>query len=296
MIVVTIMGGLGNQMFQYAFGRAASLELDRRLVLDLSFMPTGRAPYVRRWDLPDLPIASVRRLAAHGLQRASTRPRPIANRIGRLAHRSLQKHQVSDPPDDQVLRISDIPSLIALCVGYWQSHRYFEVFAETIRAELTPREGLSAHATELVRRVSTRESIAVHVRRGDYVTEPRVARVHGSLAETYHAAAVASMTQRMERPLAVVFSDDPCWASTNLELGVETLHAEQHARLTAVETLGVMAACRHHVIANSSLSWWGAYLATHPDQRVIYPSRWFLDRPVNPATRFPSQWIAHEVA
>lgn len=296
MIVVTLMGGLGNQMFQYAFGRAASLELDRQLVLDLSLMPTGRTPYIREFGLSRLPIASVRELAASGLRRTPDRPRPMVNRLGRLVHRSLRRHRVSDPPDDQVLRTSDLPSPIALCVGYWQSHLYFETVGEIIRAELRPIGGLSACATDLMLKASAHESIAVHVRRGDYVAEARVAQVHGTLDGTYHAAAVARIAQRMERPLALVFSDDPDWASKNLELGVETIHAEKETRLEAVETLGIMASCSHHVIANSSLSWWGAYLAAHPDQHVIYPRRWFLDKEVNPGVRFPAHWSPHEPA
>jgi len=293
-IVVTVMGGLGNQMFQYAFGRAASLGLGRELVLDLALMPTGREPYVRRWELPTLSIAQVRQIGAGGLRRSPYRRRPLANRSGQLAHRLLERFQISDPKDDQILCFSEVPRPIALCVGYWQSHRYFEGLHELIRAELRPRDQLSSIAFESMSRVKSRETIAVHVRRGDYVTDSRVARVHGSLGNGYHAMAVRRIAEHLDRPLAVVFSDDPDWAIANLQLGVETVHAERYRRFTAVETLGAMATCRHHVIANSSLSWWGAYLAAHPDQHVIYPERWFLDRVFDPEVRFPSHWTAQK--
>jgi hypothetical protein len=296
MIIVKVMGGLGNQMFQYAFGSAIAAELGRELVLDLTSMPTGRVPNLRRWELTSLSIASVRQLGARGLEGHHDPRRQVRRRVLRLAVRALKRYRVLEPSNDGLLDPSQIPVPVAHLVGYWQSYRYFDWMGEAIRSELRPLDGASPTTAELVRRIGDRETISVHVRRGDYVTEPDVAVVHGALHSAYHESAVARVANLLERPLAVVFSDDPGWAVKNLQLGIETIHAEQHRALNSVETLGAMAACRHHVIANSSLSWWGAYLAAHDGQQVIYPKNWFLDRQVDASARFPDHWRCHAAA
>lgn len=296
MIIVKVVGGLGNQMFQYAFGRAIAAEIGRELVLDLTSMPTGRGPHLRQWELPSLRIASVRQIGARGLDRHPNPRARVRRRFLRGALGALNRYRVYEPADDGLLEVAEVPSPIAHLVGYWQSHQYFDGLGEMIRSELQTKNGPSLATAEVLRGAGDRETIAVHVRRGDYVTEPRASQVHGALLSTYYEGAVTRIAEHVDKPLAVVFSDDPEWAVENLELGVETIHAEQDRALTAIETLSAMAVCTHHVIANSSLSWWGAYLATHHAQRVIYPNRWFLDRPLNPDFRFPAHWNHHAAA
>lgn len=292
MIVVTVMGGLGNQMFQYAFGRAASLALDRELVLDLTSMPTGRGPHLRSWDLPRLPISAVRQVGAPRSFSEKGKPRPMLRMLGRVSRSIVRTWLVQDPACDGVLAYSQLPRPVAFCYGYWQSPRYFEQIEHVVRSELTPPLSASSEGFSLLRSVEGREVIAVHVRRGDYVTDSRVAAVHGGLDHRYYAGAIREIAEGLHRPVALVFSDDPAWAVRNLDLEIETVHAEVCGPLSSVETLGLMARCAHHVIANSSFSWWGAYLATSPHQRVAYPRRWFADRPIDSASRFPAHWRA----
>lgn len=295
MIVVTIRGGLGNQMFQYAFGRAASLLLDRELVLDLSAMPTGRGQYIRSWELHRLPIAPLRQMWGAGVQVSPIRPRRVLGRVSTAARKALTPWRVRELRDDQLLEFSWIPKPFAICDGYWQSHRYFSHISETIRSELTPATDLSPVGRGSLQEIERRESIAVHVRRGDYVSNGTVAAVHGALSSGYHRRAVARIAADLDDPIALVFSDDPQWTIANVQLDIETVHAEAAGSLSATETVALMARCNHHVIANSSLSWWGAYLAETESQQVTYPDRWFLDRPIDPAFRFPGHWRALNV-
>lgn len=290
MIVVTIRGGLGNQMFQYAFGRGASLALGRELILDLSAMPTGRVPYLRAWDLPQLPIAPVRKIGAPRLRYAGPGTRPIVRAMGAVSRKAMQPWVVDEPDNEKALPFSRLPGPVAVCNGYWQSVVYFEEFASDIRRELTPRLDPSARGLSLLRRVEGRETIAVHVRRGDYVGNPRVVTVHAGPNSRYHYEAAQCIAGRLSDPVALVFSDDPEWAANNLNLDVEVIHAEARAPFSPVETLALMARCEHHVIANSSFSWWGAYLASSTHQQVFYPSRWSANRPINDASRFPAHW------
>lgn len=284
------MGGLGNQMFQYAFGRAASLALDRELVLDLTSMPTGRRLHLRSWDLPRLPIVTVRQIGAPRSSRVLRKPRRIIRAFGGVSRRVVRPWLVQDPPSDRVLAFSQLPRPVAFCLGYWQSYRYFEAINDVVRNELSPPLSASSEGLSILRRLKGRETIAVHVRRGDYVADSRVAAVHGGLDHRYHTGAVREIAKGLQRPVAVVFSDDAAWAVQNLNLQIETVHAEARGPLSSVETLGMMARCTHHVIANSSFSWWGAYLGASPGQKVVYPYHWFTNHKIDSTSRFPAHW------
>lgn len=289
LIVVKILGGLGNQMFQYAFGRAVSSRLGRPLVLDLSSMPTGRFPHVREYELSRLPIAPVKTI---GVVKFSNRRdiRQCVRWLYRGAQKGLLRYRILDNQHEDGC-VAHVPWPIAHFVGYWQSPLYFESIAEEVRMELRPRLDSLTAIEGLLLRYQHRETVMVHVRRGDYVGS----QVHPTLGVDYYRSAVEAVADGLPDPLAVVFSDDPRWAMRHLDLGIETVHAEEHFTLDPIETLGAMAATRHHVIANSSLSWWGAYLAEHATQRVRYPTHWFAHRSVNPEVRFPNHWLPHAV-
>lgn len=290
MIVVTVMGGLGNQMFQYAFGRAASLALERELVLDLTLMPTGHGQHIRRWELPNLPIKEVRRIGEGGLLHGLKSDRPVLRKIGASMRKVLGPWRVSEPPEGQLFALSELPRPVALCVGYWQSHRYFEQISDLIRRELTPAVTCSDRVSRTMRGAAGRQVISVHVRRGDYVSDHRTAEFHGNLSASYYRGAVRELAVTLADPVAFVFSDDAEWAVQNLNLDIETFHLEAEGSLPSVEAMALMARCDHHVIANSSFSWWGAYLATSPNQHVIYPPHWFVDQAIDPQIRFPAHW------
>lgn len=290
MIIVPLQGGLGNQMFQYAFGRGVSTALDRRLVLDLTMLPTGKGEHRRTYGLDVFPIRSgVLRL---GLGR-DERGNGVVSASGRAARRMLRRRILAEPESDALVGLEEIPAGLAICVGYWQSPTYFEGIRAEIRQELTPPIPVGSGAARVLDEAGDEPLIAVHVRRGDYVQRRGVSAFHGARSADYFHRAVHSIVDRTgDRASVVVLSDDPAWADANLRFRVRTIHAELQHPLPTVEALAVMSRCQHHVIANSSFSWWGAWLAEHPDQRVVYPRKWFASRDVDPQFRFPVHWRA----
>ncbi len=296
MIVVKIMGGLGNQMFQYAFGRAISHQLNRRLVLDLSMMPTGSAPYLRHFELDRLPISPSASVVRRFDRRGSVYLRNVNGlletaRSTKALRRALRRFRLDEPDGECPIKLSEIPPLIAVCTGYWQSPSYFQHVTDKVRQELTPRLESGGLVNHLLSQYAGRETVAVHIRRGDYTANPNVNAVHGTQTPAYYAKAVMTIAETLEESVvALVLSDDPIWAKENIRLGVETVHVEAGRRLSTIDSLTLMSRCRHHVIANSSFSWWGAWLAESPSQLVIHPSRWFARKDVNPALRFPRHW------
>jgi Glycosyl transferase family 11 len=278
-VVVRLTGGLGNQLFQYATARRLALVRGAPLVLDLGWF---------RHEAPHYPAARPYELGCFGLpaRLVSLSPATIARweqgltaRVGRWPGRRIRLPVIQQGEDWDVVddRVLDGPADVVL-LGYWQSERYFEDAAETIRDELTLPVAPDVRFGRLLEAIGSSEAIAVHVRRGDYVSIPQVAERHGTLPPSYYRQALSLVRERAGAEAHVfVFSDDPEWAAEHLDLDLPATHVGRTGWSAPAE-LRLMASCRHHVIANSSYSWWGAWLAERAGQVVVAPRAWFRDR------------------
>lgn len=293
MILVQVNGGLGNQMFQYAMGRALARRLGRPLVLDAFAMPSGQRPHLRRLSINQLSLSPAVRVAGAPRGSASKllRKRPILGLASHMLNRGLRPWCVDELDPEELTPLYDIPQWFAYLRGYWQSPHYFADMAATVRSELFPPMRGPARFMKLLESLSNRDSIAVHVRRGDYVDVMSSHQTHGVVGAAFFQSAVGQILRSVETDAVVaILSDDPLWAAANLRFDAETVHVEIPTPLTDLESLAVMARCQHHVISNSSFSWWGAWLAEHDTQQVYYPKPWFAKTSVNPNFRFPSHW------
>lgn len=277
MILVRLSDGMGNQMFQYALGRALSLRRGAALKLDLSAYQRDRK---RVYSLGLFRIAEdfmtmddARQVISAPLDAA----RPWWNQPVVMA---------PGFPYDPL--IWQTPSSCYL-VGYWQSERYFADFADQIRADFTPKAPLTGLNLILSREMAACESVSLHVRRGDYVSEARVAQLHGVCSLDYYRRATDHIAERVDRPVFYVFSDDPDWTRTNLRLDFPT-HFITHNNALPVEDLRLMSCCRHHIIANSSFSWWGAWLGHNPARQVCAPRCWFAGYDHDTRDLIPPGW------
>lgn len=260
MIGIRLMDRLGNNLFQYAAARGLATRHATGVVV--MGVPSRLAELNLRDDTVFVDEAD---------QAAA----------GWVEHR--EREFTFDPG------VANLPDQ-TLLAGYWQSGRYFTHIADELRTEFRPRVAPSTRDQELLGRFALVESVAVHVRRGDYVSSPRANRGHGVLDATYYRTAVRGLRQRGIEPELVVFSDEPVWCEANLDLDAPTTWMP--ANLEAPERdLWLMAGCRHHVIANSSFSWWGAWLGTHPDQVVVAPGRWFDGYGHDTSDLVPAGWV-----
>lgn len=285
MIVVRLMGGLGNQMFQYAIGRRLSIARDAPLVLDLDwYHRSSGSSTPRSFELHRYPTAA---RVATTMERLSFRAR--ASRIGHR-HPWLQLgwkfyREATFDHDPSVLHLSGNVHLD----GYWQSPLYFENIADVLRADLTPTARLSSRDVEIANQISQSNSVSVHVRRGDYVNNPSATAHHGTCTPEYYQRALALIGATHMEPHLFVFSDDTEWSRIALSLPGRVTFVDHNGPDAAFQDLRLMSMCTHHVIANSSFSWWGAWLNPSPQQMVIAPSSWFADGRATPSL-LPPNW------
>lgn len=289
MIIAKLMGGLGNQMFQYAAGRCLALRHGVPLKLDLSFLEgnqSGNTP--RRFALDNYAISAAKAspletalMSGRGGSRLGTATVSVLQKLfGNILYR--ERFFQFDP---EVLRLSGRVYL----EGYWQSEQYFTEYAEVIRREFMVTEPLLGRNRELADEICSVNAVSVHVRRGDYVRDAKTNAVHGVCTIDYYEKALEIMAQCTSDTVFFVFSDEPEWGVQHLKMD-GPLRYIGHNGDTPHEDLRLMSLCRHHIIANSSFSWWGAWLSANPDKIVIAPKRWFNDPAINTDDLTPAGW------
>jgi hypothetical protein len=174
-----------------------------------------------------------------------------------------------------------------ILIGFWQSEKYFRAVAGTIRSEfrlISEAGGENARWLDEVKRV---DAVCVHVRRGDNVTLS--AKTHGSCSVAYYSRAMEHIRNMVRHPRFFVFSDGLDWVRENF-VAPDTVVVDANGPEAADEELRLMSACRHHIIANSSLSWWAAWLGEHESQIVIAPEPWFITGRPTPDL-LPDRWL-----
>ena len=278
MVITRLMGGIGNQMFQYAAARR--LALTRRVPLKLDVSWFGSVP-ARVYALDalsiDVPFATPAELAE--IREASR-----LRRVLRLGYRwSWMRERFLSPIDRRVLHASAWTYLD----GYWQSEGYFADVADSIRRDFTINWEPDARSLELLKHITATESVSVHVRRGDYVGSPE----RSVCTPGYYASCVARLAERVAKPHLFLFSDDPGWVADNLRFDYPTTVVSQSPARSACGDLDLMSKCRHHILANSSFSWWGAWLNPRSDKVVLAPNRWMNDARVDDRDVVPEGWI-----
>jgi len=284
MIYARLLGGLGNQLFQYATARAVALRNGAELVLDARLC---RDDDHTRYGLGAFAIRARRALPA---ELPPGRDRPLAHALWRRFGRHprfVRERGLGFNPS--VLSLGDDVYLH----GYFQSERYFADQADILRDELTIIDPPTAPVAAMAARIAGVPAVSVHLRRGDYVTDSRAARAHGGVGADYYDRALRLVAERAGiEPVVFVFSNDPGWARENLRLAFETRIVAVADATRPHDDLRLMAACRHHVIVNSTFSWWGAWLDPNPEKIVVAPRRWFADPGLSNPDILPAGWIS----
>lgn len=288
-IITRLLGGLGNQLFQYAVGRALSVRHGAELLLDDSLLKRHRYNTTHREYALDAYQLRGRKLS------------PRENRIIRarvswpfrylcesgLVRSSFTYYREPHFEYDPILfKASDN----IILEGYWQSARYFCEITDELRSELQPATPLLPMAQRYLEQITQQNSVSLHVRRGDYVSKASTAANYVACDLQYYRRAIDIVAKREPNPVFFVFSDTPDWVKENLKIDYPMILVSQPYSWPAYEDLRLMSSCAYNIIANSSFSWWAAWLNTNPDKIVVAPSQWFKNDN-NTRDLIPPEWI-----
>ncbi len=266
MIVVKLKGGLGNQMFQYAAGRALAIRAGTELLLDAN---TYSQSYNREFGLDKFcikaRIATDQDLAPW--PKWQRKPSEWLQRLGIRTRRYRELKLGFDPKwpslgDDLYIE------------GYFQSEKYFSEIKDVLVSDFQLKAQLSAENQRIADQIKNSESVMIHVRRGDYVSSPKAAEKHGACGIEYYRHAIEKIESSVDSPQFFIFSDDLDWVRENIPLPGDPVYVDGNQHTPEVD-IGLMALGKHFVIANSSFSWWGAWLSCADDNVVVSPAPWF---------------------
>lgn len=299
MIIVNIMGGLGNQMFQYAAARALAVKNRTKCRLQIFRFDRCRpnkdhtyqldnfrikAQPATRWDIAMHRIRSVQ-----GTQFARGILSRLRSDTGSSTHNYFYSESSGSAYKENILAQGSNVYL----TGYFNSYKYFDNIRHLLLQELAPKAPISSKGQELLAMIANCHSVGVHVRRGDYVTNPHVRRdVEGIITRAYYENAFHFIEQRVQRPHFFFFSNDIEWVKNNLQPPGAATYVDFNPPQRGFEDLWLMSRCKHNITAGgSTFSWWASYLNPEKDGLVVRTQRTSSD-PLynNPTDYFPSKW------
>lgn len=290
MIIVRLIGGLGNQMFQYAFGKALALKYNTILKFDtLSLLDRSNTLYTHR-DY-ELDVFDIEKNVASSLHinkfknSTSVIAKILTNLSPKLSYKTINE-------EGFVFDSNDLKEKTNLYLnGYWQSEKYFIEYEAQIRKSFFFKKEASLDNKQILKQIKETASVSVHFRRGDYVSLESAKEVHGVCSFDYYYRAIEMIASKEKNPFFYIFSDEPEWVKENFKLNFPSLIIAHNSGKKSYEDLRLMSACKHNIIANSSFSWWGAWLNENNKKIVIAPRLWFLNRTVNTEDLIPVKWI-----
>ena len=294
MIITSLNSGLGNQMFQYAAGKSLARHLKSELLLDITwYKNSDKAQTPRFFELMVFPIKD--KIAEEDVIEQHIRPssKGIFNRIKYKINRNKPIHKQWSFIEPHFHFYKDFFKAKApvLIQGYWQSEKYFQSISEEIKTLYTleiPENDPNYKWVQLIN--SQSNAVCIHVRRGDMVNNPEVAEMHGSCNIDYYNQAMSYIESKVEQPTYFVFSDDIEWCKENLnsKFPIEFVTGNEGER--AHWKIQLMRHCKHNIIANSTFSWWGAWLNNNPNKIVVAPLKWFNKIEANTQDLIPENW------
>ena len=290
MIICKILGGLGNQMFQYAAGRALSIYSGNPLLLDLRSFQHYKLH--NGFEIGQIFCAPVQVATNDDISQVlGWRGHDLIAKVLKRAQSSLLNgpRLAIEPHSHYWPKLKEFTAPFYF-QGYWQSDKYFMEYEQVIRSDFCFKEPLSGVNLDSSVRIQGCNSVSLHVRRGDYVTHAPTTKILNPCPVEYYETAIACIAARINSPCFFVFSDDPQWVRRNLSIPFPVEYVDGNRGPQSYIDMQLMSLCKHHIIANSSFSWWGAWLNRNPDKLVFAPRRWFCNG-MNDSDLTPQDWI-----
>lgn len=292
MIIVKLVGGLGNQLFQYAFARSVSSRLKTKFSLD-------RNPFDTYYTLHKYSLGhfNIKQSFAKDSDFCGFVWVRKQNKLFDIFYKYLRAKSKILPFYYPEQRFHFDPSVFSknqtYFDGFWQTEKYFKEIEKDLIEELTLTEPLSSYSQEILEKIKTSNAVSLHVRRADYITNKHANTVFGTCSMDYYKKAIEHVTKHTTLPTFFIFSDDYAWAVENFKFLIYPVICVQNTAEKNYEDLILMSSCKHNIIANSSFSWWGAWLNQNKEKIVIAPTKWFSTQKTTTSTEdiIPDAWI-----
>ena len=285
-------------MFQYAMLKNLSKRHNVEMRLDLSFLQRAWAGYIKkRYDNSKFinfelyPFFIEENFLFKNDNLFSEKIYKVNKYFGILLFSILSFLQ-KNHYREQKFNFDD--TILNLCDGYFewyfQSEKYFIDNEDIIRGDFNFKLQPSEENIKIIELIEASNSISLHIRRGDYISNPNNA-FYNTCDLEYYKKAISLMCEKTENPIFFVFSDDMAWTKANLDTNHLTYYVDVNDNQHNYEDMRLMSQCKHNIIANSSFSWWWAWLNQNPDKIVIAPDRWFVSSKIDYSDVVPDSWI-----
>lgn len=282
MIKVRINGGLGNQLFQYATAYALAKKMNVSMQVDISEAMKYRV-HPLRLDKLSCSVPFSKKINI--IDKILLHPRIIS-----YSSKLLNRYYM-----EPNLRYCDFSSRMEnnlFLIGYFQSELYFREYRTELLEEFRPKKNFSPYQENIKKKISSSNSLSIHIRRGDYISNPDASSVHGICDKAYFNRSIDYLQEKgviSEKTNFFIFSDDIKWCRDNLNFPYETIFVEGDSESPELD-MWLMSYCNHHIISNSTFSWWGAWLNIYPNKCVIAPLDWF--KTLHDSTDIvPESWV-----
>lgn len=273
-----MLGGLGNQMFRYAAGRSLAEKVGTGLVLDLSHFAGYK---LRNFELDIFRIKAEIRQSSGILAKIGT----ITSKLKSAQKKYREKHfhfdaDFFDLPDGTYLR------------GDFQSEKYFFPVKDLIRRNFTFAGELNNDSKKYLALIrNAKLPVSIHFRITDYLKSEQKDQYHYVLPGEYYRQSIFLLSRRLLKPVYFIFSDDLNYVKMNYDLPVNAVFIDREVKTESWEDMRLMSLCRHHIIANSTFSWWAAWLNSYTKKVIISPLRWFDNNPSDTGDLIPETWV-----
>lgn len=276
-VIVQLLGGLGNQMFQYAAGRSLAERLKAKLYLDISGY--------KKKD----------RLRSYSLGCFQLKVNLLKNnqhfKVGRLWNKLTKKFDYYQEKhfhyDHYFLKLKGNVYLS----GYWQSEKYFKNIEKIIRKDFSFKVKMTQKNQALANQMKKSNSASIHLRRTDYLINAQAQALYHFCPWSYYQKAIKLIKTKIKKPVFFVFSDEPEWVRKNLKPEGKMIYVNHNLGKSDDQDLRLMSLCQHNIIANSSFSWWAAWLNNNQKKIIITPKKWFNDKRIKNHDLIPDKWL-----
>jgi hypothetical protein len=288
MVIVKLMGGLGNQLFQYAAARRIAFINNVPLKLDISGFEVYKLHKysLRAFNIQEM-FASAEEINALKHEEQGL--------IKVLLTKTKKGRHSLDVPYVKEKHFQFDPDILKLKApvyldGYWQSEKYFKDIEDIIRREFTVKARSDEKNEKMAGEIAAASAVSLHIRRMDYITDKNTNQILGTCSMDYYSRAIEKILKKVANPHFFVFSDDAEWIMENMKIDALSTFVIHNGPDKNYEDLRLMSLCKHNVIANSTFSWWGSWLNSNPEKIVYCPSQWFKAKELNKNDLIPPAW------